>query len=163
MQATDILKLYKYEDAMNTALKTAIEALAITAVRQRDSDVNSTPRARIQFAMSGDPFENFHRMPNGTKRGQAFRGNLLLDAITNRTREAEGAEPGHATIVAKLRNMVYSFIENINPALPYHAIMRVLEGATIPGINAEENQDMSTINFTVDFCIRTDAWPNNVS
>ena len=160
MQATDILDLYKYEDAMNTALKTAIETLGITAVKQRDSDVNETPRARIQFAMGGDPFENFHTMPDGKKRGQAFRGNLLLDVITNRRNN----DSDHSTIVATVRNLVHGCLNTINPLLNYHAIFRpALEGPTIPGIAQEENQDMSTLNFTLDFCIRTDAWPDNVS
>lgn len=157
MQATDILDLYKYEDAIETAVKTLLSANEITASRQRDAATLATPRAEVQFT-TGSGIEHYHNFPGANPRPDTFSGSLSVGIVTDRTKN----DADHTTIRAKVRNLIYDFRDSINVLLSYHAILRVLESGTSPLVTAEDNQDVSTVNFTVDFCIRTDAWPQVV-
>lgn len=154
MQASDFETLYKIEDAMETAVKTLFEQNSITGLRQRDADSAATPRATIQFTVGANT-EHYHIFPNGETRPDIWSGSLSIGVVTDRTKN----NSDHSSIRAKIRHLLYSFATTLNPILAYHSIMRVLESGTTPTVISDQNQDMSEINFTVNFCIRPDAWP----
>jgi len=153
MPAANVIDLYRYEDAIETAVKTLLQANGIAAYKQQDTAETVTPRAEIQFA-PGAAEEHYHLFLNGDQRPDVFTGSLQVAVVTNR--ETNGLD--HSTVRATVRHLIYGFLETLNPLLAYHAIYRVLESGSSPTIQPEENHDRTEINFSVEFNIRTDAW-----
>lgn len=155
MRASSIISLYEFEDAIETAVKALMTTNSITAYRQRDTTTVVTPYVDIQLTAGGG-IEHYHGFTDGSRRPDVFSGSLAVGIVTDRGVNAVS----HSTFRATVRNIIAGFMENINPLLSYHAILNVLEAGTSPTLLTEENQDRSVVNFAIQFCIRTDAWPN---
>lgn len=155
MRASNILDLYKYEDAIETAAKALMTTNSITSYRQRDTTTVATPYVAIQFT-PGEDMKHWHLFTDGSKRSDTFKGNITFSVVTDRGVNATS----HVTLQSTVRNIVDGFQENINALLSYHAILEVTDSVTSPTVQSEDNQDQSAINCGLQFCIRTDAWPN---
>lgn len=155
MPAPDnIIELYKFENAIETAVKNALIDEDITAIKTRDADVKTTPLADVRFTLTAG--QRYYKvLANGTQRDAKFKGLVEVSIVTDRANNDED----HDTIVSTTRNLIYDFNDTLNPLLTYHAILDVVESGTPREIDSEKNHDVSRVSFEIDFCIRTDCWP----
>lgn len=155
MPSSDFQTLYQFEDAIESAVKTLFTNNSITAYRQRDNNTRVTPAVDIQFS-TGAATEHLGYTCDGKLRPDTWNGSLQIRIVTTRSKN----DASHSTLRGKIRNLLYSFEDNLTRTLlPHHSIARVMETGTTPQIEADEDHDISSISFNLVFAIRPDAWP----
>lgn len=154
MPATDINLIYDYETAIESAVLSALDGAGINTSIQRGATSMVTPFASLQMSV-GSGIEHYHTFISKEKRPDIFTGVIAIQVATNRTQN----DANHGTDLAVVRELMYRWRETINPNLLYHKLLHLLEGGTALTVDEEKNLDISTINFAVQFAIRTDAWP----
>jgi hypothetical protein len=155
MPAANYYELLQFEDSIESAVVSVLNANGLTAVRQRGNTSLATPRVEVRmitgaaeehygYDAAGEPFVNF------------WHATIQLAIVTNRSRN----DASHTTYRGKCRWLMQRLaLFNTDVLLPYHTIERILESGTSPEIQPDENHDASVVSFAVDFCIRNDAYP----
>jgi hypothetical protein len=153
MPAANIETLFQFENALETAVKTILAAIPLTAYRQRDVDEVATPWAAIQ--LSGTRAERAAHLNGSVTWPDGFSGSLRVVIVTNRGQNAAS----HTTYVGKVRKAIYDLTNFTTGLLPYHKVWNAMETGTNPTVTADQNEDASEITFKLDWLIREDAWP----
>lgn len=162
-QATDIIQIYDFENAIEAAFKALLTAENIEARVSLDEDDFQDVRPRVEVYCSPGQ-ETGHYHPTHF-RADTFTGTVTLAIVSNTkqtTRE-------HSDFRAKVRDVMagsrdeFKADRDLNDAsalLPYHCILDVVESGTSPNYRDEEaGVIVSSINYAIKFNIRPDAWP----
>jgi len=166
--AYDVYDLHDFEDQLEPAVRTAIQAqLALAGITSavqvlvtRDAYVDDTPRIEISFSLS-------IAMQQRTTQGQAtpkqtpnaFEGKISVSVITTR-----GVTPDNSDIHGRLRGVVRWTMAAGSKAfnsveLPYLQILELLPEAQSPRVMDEKEQDVSVLDYHIWFAIQNSAWP----
>lgn len=95
-------------------------------------------------------------LPDGTKRGSAFFGELRIHAITDADPPGKSA---HAIYRGQVRNLLAGLQDAINGVtLNLHKIQWLEPGKEVTGIRTQDNYQQTTFPFQVMISIQRNAW-----
>ena len=164
--------LYQFENLFEAALVTSTATLltanTLTAqlLKQRDTTKQVTPRVEWQLIV-GQQEQRDYIVPNTGNAGNNYQdawkyqnlwnGTLRAAIVTNRIKDS--GTQYHKTIRGLIRWMIDDYIAQVNINLQYHSIFRIFESGSQPTIEANNDEDVSKMAFTLMFSIKNSAWP----
>lgn len=156
MPAPDFQTIFDVETAMKNAVDTILSAAPynFSIVRsQAEQGKRVYPRADAQFDLGAEE----------THRGEFSPGQFINDAwlgvltVTIGTKRGDGS---HGQMRGLARLAMQYFKDEFNSSrLPYHVLTRIKHGNTECGISADNDTDLSAINFECVVSVRPGAWP----
>lgn len=159
MPAPSLAALFDFETQIEAAVVTALAAVSVTAYASHATGNMATPYCGVSYIHGGPfPSGNPRLFNNGsTWREDFFQGTLQVSVITDRKRN----ESSHSTYRGKVRNALYLYASNITGTeLPYLSLMELTETGTQPNVSDMDNLDLSIINWSIRFAIKSTAWPS---
>lgn len=160
MPASNIETIYRFEEALEAAVKTNLtDNASLTTYRQRDTTANvSAPFAAVQLSgITADGTQ--HADSGGTFGWDAdFTGTLTVVVATNRVKE--GGSSTHTATLGKVRRYLLDLMKWTDAAIPYLKVWCVNCAGSQPTVDEEALLDLTTLTFRVRFLIREDAWPS---
>lgn len=165
MPAPDYATLYDFETQMEGAWQSVLlEFLAPLGITQvfvtRDDAVLDTPRVEVEFhvgnalnqrkAFPGPPYRE---IPN------AFNAALVVRVVTTRALAENKVQ--HGPLRGLLRYNLSASANRIKAQtnLPYLQILEMLPASSVPRIIDEKEQDISEMQYSMQFAINNNAWP----
>ena len=154
MPAPDYETIYSFEDAIEAAVQTVLNAAGLKCYFQREIISVTTPYVAIQF-VAGAATEHYAAVA-GDYRPDIWGGSLHLQVVTDRTNN----NLGHGLYRSQVRKLMAVDATFKNAVLlPYHEVFFIMESGTTPAIRTEDDLDVSTLSYTVKFGIRAGQWP----
>jgi hypothetical protein len=149
--------LYRFEDYIEAAAKSVLKSRGFVSVYiQQDTDDIVTPRVSLQFTVTGAIEHYGIREIDQQLFVDRWQGRLTAAIVTDRSVNKHA----HSAIRAKTRQYLSQWqLYNTTLLLPYHELVRCMEGPSSPIIRAEEDEDVSEISWDIIFGIRSWAWP----
>jgi hypothetical protein len=155
MSAPDLQTLFHFEDAIENCLASILTAGGLTVHKQQSTDQLATPFVALQFT-PGRATQRLKCFTSTAPRYDAWEGSLRVEIVTERKKN--GAN--HAVIRATIRNLFYDAQAQITTDnLPWHAVTKFYETSTSPTVSHEDNFDVSSMTWAMEFQIRSTAWP----
>jgi hypothetical protein len=161
MAAPTLEALYDPETDFERAIsKLAVESFGfetvITRENAREFD-KPTDRLEIRFR-NGEATGHKQQCPDGFLRLDAWRGQLSLQVITSLRKTDENV---HGKQRAQIRAFasILAGCQELNDLLPFHSVNDVVDTGTTPTIKTEDGYEATTLNYSVHFNVRLDAWP----
>lgn len=131
------------------------------AVLERElKKLSAVARKEISFDL-GDAF-NQETLENGLRVYDSFAARLRVRVVTSRRQAAPIPEivDLHDRFVADVLDL---FTEERNPfteaILPYYGVITLRPAGTRADLDVLEREDFTDIDFALQFCIRSSAWP----
>lgn len=162
MQATDIIQIYDYENAIEAAFKALLEAEEIAAFVSLDELDFQEARPRVEvFCSPGQETGHYHPT---LFRADSFTGTVMLRIVSNpkaTTREHSDYRATVRDIMAGSRAEFKADRDLVDASalLPYHSILDVVESGTSPNYEGEGGVVESAVTYQIKFNIRPSAWP----
>ena len=159
MPAPSLAALFDFETQVEGAIVAALTTATVTAYASHATGNMATPYCAVSY-IHGGPFPSGNpRLFNsgGNWREDCFQGTLQVSVVTDRKRN----ESTHATYRGKVRNVLYTYASTITGTeLPYLSLMELTESGTQPNVSDVDNLDLSVINWSIRFAIKSTAWPS---
>jgi hypothetical protein len=156
MAAQDV---YDFEVIIPTAVATILEALDLDAYTIADTIdfQKKRPRVEVVYHHHGDTNpKRMAKLPDGTYRSSAFRGELRLFAISAAD---ETGKLEHSRYRSMVRNAIAALEPSVNETqLPLHKIQFVQTGQEETGVRQADGYQQTTFSITVDISMQQDAW-----
>ena len=164
--APDLLTLFGFEAQVEPVVVSLLSAVQIPAFRQQGASTLSTPRVEVKLHM-GAPTGNRYAPPGAQQSPaqtypQAFAAQLVLTVITNRTVLIDNADR-HDEFVGKCRVLMLQAAGTLNAQLAYLSVRNLTDMGVLPEIRPDANLDVSPLLFALNFVVRPDAWPLEVT
>jgi len=149
--------LYRFEDYIESAAASILRRQGIATFIQQSTEDLSTPRVELQFTVGG-AVEHYNFRESDTQPFiDRWSGNLVAGVVTARSIDRSA----HRGIRSKVRRLLAQWESyNTDLLLPYHELVRCIEGSSSPIIRPETDEDVSQITFEIIFGIRDGAWPD---
>lgn len=154
-QAPSWDELYKFEDAVEWAAQSILEAHGVSAFIQRSESIIATPCVGVQFTVGPAMDRYGKRVEDGQLFIDTWTGKLTFAIFTARTK----GNQYHSGIRARIRWLMNTIAFWNADVLPFHQMLRILEDGTSVQITPDKDRDVSEISFAVHLNIREDAWP----
>lgn len=156
-QAASFEVLYAFDENMNDGFKALLTAGGFNTKERGDKDELVTPYAAVDF-VTGAARDQWKLMDDNSQRPKSFNGKLTIGFRTNRGVAAQdGVLKAYK---ANTRKLFYDIQTNFVEAnFPYYQVQRMMEAGTSPTLEAENDLDISGMEWDVIFGIRADAWP----
>lgn len=159
MPAANIETIYRFEEALEAAVKTNLtDNAGLTTYRQRDTTGNVTaPFAAVQI--SGITADGNQHIDSGSTFGwdSDFTASLTVVVATNRVKE--GGSSTHTATLGKVRRYILDLTKWTDAAIPYLKVWNVNIAGSQPAVDEDDRLDLTTLTFRVRFLIRENAWP----
>ena len=164
--APDLATLFQFEAQFETAMVVILGNAGVPAFRRKGATRLPTPRVEVMLH-PGAPTGHRFSPPNAqTTPAQtypdAFHAQLVLTTVTDRT-EVPGNAERHDELVGKSRVAMLDALAALNAQLVYLGVQKIDALGVIPRIEAEADLDVSPLVFGLQFCIRTGAWPLEIT
>ncbi len=150
--------LYDFESQIEQCFAAIAEARSnVPAFAQRGE--TTLPDTRIEFAFTTDEAIQSYSIANdGFRYPSSFKGLLRASVISKRRKDFTLTE--HRRLVAAVRACIYQFETLITrDNLPYLNLLLALESGSEQELDEQKEQDLTSIQFSIHFHIRPDAWP----
>ena len=166
MPAPNLLTLFAFEKQIEGAVATILHRDDVLAVRQTGQTTLSTPRREVKLFL-GAPTGHRFTLPQAVRTPaqtypDAWNAQLVVTVLTNR-KTVPGNGEMHDELVAGTRVAMLQALGGLNAALTYLSVQIVNDGGVVPGIDAGADIDVSPLVFNLQFSIRRDAWPAEVT
>jgi hypothetical protein len=158
MPLADTLEdLYNF-DGIEEGTRAVFEAANMVAYTRQNAATleKETERIEIRYRLGGAT-GHFRVMADGSKRPDAWDGQLLLQVVT-----PCAANDHHTRQVALARSVAANLeaLLNKDGVLPYHWINDIpMDAGTTPTIKTEDGYEYTTLTYNLPVCIRSEAWP----
>lgn len=156
MSAAD---LYDFESILPLAVQTVLKEAGLNAFTIVDdaSFQRARPYVSIVYRHIGEHTpRRIAVLPDGSKRGSAFTGELKIHAITDA--DAPG-KIAHSQYRATVRSVMAGLQDVVNGnSLQFHKIQWLQPGNEETGIRTQDGYQQTTFPFQVVISIQQDAW-----
>lgn len=148
--------LFDVETAIEKAFKIRLKQEGISAFTQAEYVDLVIPRVDIQCRL-GAAQGHRGRARTGEFVEDAWSAVIALQVVTKR----DELEPAlHGRMRGKIRWISRYFADKFGEdVLPYHCITSIRESGSTPSVSADDDADVSSIQFACVIGIRTNAWP----
>ena len=164
MAAPNLPTLYDFEtqiesvwvSVMSTAFSAQLPAASVQVIGTRDASIDQTPRLEVELHV-GNVLRTRRGVLNGSYREIpiAFTGTLRFRLISTRPYASHGMLRG---IVRSTVSASANVITSSN--LPYLQILEILPSSSTPQIYDEKAQDITEMDYAIQFAIKNEAWPS---
>lgn len=156
-------QIYDFEGALYPALADLYLSGGIERVfYQRMSGVPVLPYLSLKLTI-GSATGHVKILADGVPVEDMWNASLETEIHSQRARNVEGVMAGsdvHRNIVVKARQTMARWKAHFNSTnLPYHAIGEISSAGDTPRIEAEDDEDISSLIHHLVFQIRPSAWP----
>lgn len=157
MPAPDLLTIYKFEDAVESAAESILrdEGDFENVYSARSEQEAIFPLIAIKY-IHGAATGKQKAFSSTDVRDISFRFQLVFAVETARTENA----PDHAPYRAKIRVLMMQFVTHFNSRLLYLNIANLTDGGNTPEVRGEDDTDISTMTYNGVMQIRDTAWPS---
>lgn len=165
MPAPDYGTLYNFEDQMESAwasvLLDALAGLVDAVYVTRDIRSKVTPCVEVEFIV-GDALRQRKGLPGPPYREvpNAFNGTLVVRVVSTRATPENAALHGTIRGLCRYTLSASANVIKANINMPYLQILEMLPTASTPRMIDEKEQDVTEINYTMQFAIDQGAWPS---
>lgn len=143
--------LYQFEDQLESAIATVLNAGGVTSYVQRQDVELATPFVAVQCRIG--EVQGYQAFSELVVRPVAWRFAISLKITTNR--HIDILDPHHISWRAKIRHLMYGYQTSfLSSILPYHEIGEMTETGTSASVIPDMDFDVSEIAFQSCFAIR---------
>lgn len=164
MPAESFDDIYNIEPAIETALKTIIEAEEVSVVRTTDAATDFQKlRPRVELEYIHTDLNQSNSGASTYYRSRLWSGQLNMLIVTNAKADDDGGMNQHFQIRARMRNVMAKLrkdlISTYPTLLPWHTVELVREQGTSPSITPQDGSITSQMTFEFQVNVKPDAWP----
>lgn len=151
LPAPDLETLMNFEDAIETKCAQVFAALGFVTSASQSNERRTTPR--VEFSLSVGASREHYIVISGKLYNDAWNGTLRCAVISNRK-----SDTGHSAHRAKVRALMQKAIQGIFNT-DYLIVVEAVDSGTAVSIQADQNEDISQLDFKIVFNVKTEAWP----
>ena len=149
------------EDALGSYLSNVLTATQVLTPRTviGTAQILTTPRVTLSVQISGtDPNQQNNRATDSLSYDSHKLGSVTLSCVTRR----DGSGLSLGTLRGRVRTALLSATAALTSSnLPYYEIRELREGASTVGSDADNDEIICTINYSLAFFILPTQWSNN--
>jgi len=168
-QAPNYDTLHNFEEIFEAAVADVINAASIPALAARAQD--ETAELQVSCVFEVGPASGSKRLVAYDDAGKPIceyerydNCNLEIQIVANRFFDDGSEIPNVSSKLAEVRAKIRTLFRESQGALNdanlyYYRVNRIRPAGTQNGTTEKKEQDISTLRFSVDFCIMPDSWP----
>lgn len=150
-----IAEILSWEDAVEAAAKSLLTAAGVTAYRQRDDGLMTTPACTVQATNFVEGAQQYQVEGKTFRSPAQFTCQLRVQIFTERTKNGND----HTTNVGKCRAAIYDLSEWTEERIEHHQIVSCRASGSSEETDADRNYDITTLLFDLEFLTHGSAWP----
>jgi len=163
MPATDVKQVYNFDNNFETAVRGVL-----VAGGYGDSFVSGItqdlPESRIEILFQAGEAINEAVLPNGDHVYDYYTGLLTVRIVTFRPDDQPSLLAGVSTVHSEWAAGVRALLQMravpfTSANLPFYVVKAISPRGTARDLDARWMEDYTKLDFSVEFCIRADAWP----
>ena len=164
MPAPDLATILSFEDAIEPAVKTLLQAQAVAQVAlQRGTGKLVSGRVDVELTMGAATGHLYTpaNLPDGPVDSRydfedAWNATVALMVVTDRDTNGNL----HSIYRAAVRQVMLQYFTQFTTAvLPYHEIAMCKSTGCRGGLKTDKDEDFSQLNYSLVIGVRAGAWP----